>query len=456
MPSRVFSSGKLRRKRRLLRSLDKGIIALTLPLLASLLIEPLFIAADTVMIGQLGVEPLAALNIASTVLNTLIGLMIFLAYVTAPQVAKNFGAKRIREAYQLGINGLGFAAVIGIAVGAILAFAHPFFVQAFGPAPAVAQQAGGYLIISAAGVPAMLMVLASTGFYRGVQRTKTIFVVSVCGFSGNIVLNALFIYGFGMGVAGSALGTVLAQWGMVFAYAGLAAPECARLGVRLRVRATGEFASGSAWLFLRTVGLRAAMVLTVAAVTSHGTLPAALFQVVLTLLTFFSFALDAIAMVAQTLVPHWIGAQHPVYAAMVTQRSLWISFWVSCFFAVVLGIGSAHLGWLFSRDESFVTALIPALLVLAAGLPLGAVTFVCDGVLMGLYRGRFLATASLINLACYLPFVWMTVNAEAPPAVLVAYITAAWSFAYMTVRFLLLLFGLRQARQHAHFSRHHT
>lgn len=63
-------------------TIDRDIRRLALPSLGSLLAEPLLVAVDSAMVGHLGTVPLAGLALASTVLTTLVGLCIFLAYAT--------------------------------------------------------------------------------------------------------------------------------------------------------------------------------------------------------------------------------------------------------------------------------------------------------------------------------------------------------------------------------------
>src|SRR5690606_25083568 len=69
-----------------LAPLDREIGRLAVPALGALVAEPLFLATDTALVGHLGAEPLAGLGIASTVLATAIGLLVFLAYATTPTV----------------------------------------------------------------------------------------------------------------------------------------------------------------------------------------------------------------------------------------------------------------------------------------------------------------------------------------------------------------------------------
>ncbi len=91
-------------------------------------------------------------------------------------------------------------------------------VGAFGASGDATPYAVTYLRISALGIPAMLVVLAATGVLRGLQDTRTPLIVAVAGFTANAALNVALVYGAGLGIAGSAWGTVIAQCGMAAAY----------------------------------------------------------------------------------------------------------------------------------------------------------------------------------------------------------------------------------------------
>src|SRR6478752_8403715 len=95
------------------RAVDRDILRLAVPALGALIAEPLFLLADTAMVGHLGATPLAGLGIASAVLQTIIGLMVFLAYATTPMVARRLGAGDERAAVSAGVDGLWLAAGLG-------------------------------------------------------------------------------------------------------------------------------------------------------------------------------------------------------------------------------------------------------------------------------------------------------------------------------------------------------
>ncbi|EYT54774.1 multidrug transporter MATE [Leucobacter sp. UCD-THU] len=425
------------------RRIDRSIAHLAVPALGALVAEPLFLVVDSALVGHLGAAPLAGLAVAAAILQTAVGLMIFLAYSTTPLVARRSGAGDLRGAVQAGIDGLWLALAIGVAVGAVLWAASGPLVTLFHVEQRTAELALTYLTISCLGIPAMLVVFAASGLLRGLQDTKTPLAVATIGFTANAALNWWFIYGLGFGIAGSAWGTVLAQWGMVAVYIVVIARHAGRAGAGFLPRRDGLAHAGRSggWLFIRTAGLRAALLVTVFAATSHGTTATAGYQVVFTLFSTAAFALDALAIAAQALIGDALGAHDARRARLIVRRTV---FWgVACgaVIGVLLAAASPVVGRVFTSDEAVLAILPPALLVLGISLPLGGYVFVLDGVLMGAGDARYLAWTSLVNLAVYLPALWLlTVLVPSGTAALVA-LTAGFTLVFMLARAVTL--GIR-------------
>src|SRR5215207_654907 len=93
-------------RRRLRSPHDREIAALAVPALGSLIAEPLYILADTAVVGHLGTPQLGGLAVASTILLTGYAVFIFLAYGTTGAVARLIGAGDEREAAHQGVQGL--------------------------------------------------------------------------------------------------------------------------------------------------------------------------------------------------------------------------------------------------------------------------------------------------------------------------------------------------------------
>lgn len=352
-------------------TLNREILRLAVPALGALVAEPLFLIVDAALIGHLGTVPLAGLGIAGAVLQTIVGLMVFLAYSTTPAVARRFGAGDHRDAVSVGIDGLWLALGLGSILAVVGALSSPWLVSLFGATDAVSEQARTYLTISMWGLPAMLIVFAATGLLRGMQDTMTPLWIAGLGFGANAALNALFIYGFGWGIAGSALGTVAAQWGMVGAYAVVVGRLARHHSASLRPHREGVRGSARSggWLFLRTVSLRAALLVTVASATRIGTDELAGWQVAFTIFSTAAFALDALAIAAQALVGKHMGAGDPAGVRRVLGRTVAWGVWFGVLVGGVIGGLSGVIGLAFTGSAELAALIMPALIVLAVAQP---------------------------------------------------------------------------------------
>ncbi|WP_104128791.1 MATE family efflux transporter [Cryobacterium sp. Y57] len=420
--------------------IDRDILRLAVPALGALMAEPLFLLADSAMVGHLGTTPLAGLGLASAVLQTIIGLMVFLAYSTTPAVARWLGAGDTRKAVSVGIDGLWLAIGLGVVLAAGGLLAVPVLVGAFGAEPAVTADAATYLSISMFGLPAMLLVFAATGLLRGLQDTRTPLYVAGIGFGANIALNYVFIYLLGWGIAGSAIGTVVAQWGMALVYLVVVATHARRQSAPLRPHRAGLLlgARSGGWLFVRTLSLRAAMLLAVFVAAQLGSPELAAFQIAMTLFATLAFALDALAIAAQALVGRGLGAGDIAHVHAVLRRCLEWGVLVGLVLAAVVIGTSGVLGHAFTNTDA-VTSLLPlTVIVLGASVPLGAVVFVLDGVLIGAGDARYLALTGLLNFAAFVPLaVAVLVFAPAGPVGL-ALLMAAFALGYLGARALTL------------------
>ena len=196
---------------------DREIVRLAVPALGALVAEPLFLLADSAIVGHLGTPQLAGLGVAGALLATAVALCVFLAYGTTAGVARRAGAGDDRGAIALGVDGMWLAAALGTAIALMGAITAPQLIDAFGTTPSATPYALTYLRVSLPGIPAMLVVLAATGVLRGLQDTRTPLVVAVVGAAANVVLNIVLVYGLDLGIGGSALGTVIALTGAVTA-----------------------------------------------------------------------------------------------------------------------------------------------------------------------------------------------------------------------------------------------
>lgn len=386
----------------------RSILGLAIPALGSLIIEPLLTLIDSVMVGHLGTTALAGLSLASTILMTLVGVFVFLAYSTTAVTARLFGAGRRAEGLQAGVQALWLAGGLGIGLVLILEVSAPGLVSIFGADPQVAPAAIAYLRAGAPGMIGMLIILAATGTLRGLLDTRTPLLVLAGGAVLNVTLNLILIYGLGWGLVGAGVGLSITQTLMAAVLAGLVLRASAAAGVSLGPSRAGVLDSVGQGLplFVRTLSLRAALLATVAVATQAGTLALAGHQVVNSIWMMAAFALDALAIAAQGLVGVALGAGNIQVLRALIRRLSWWGLWASVGIGLLVAAASPWLPRIFGPDPQMHVVASQALLAAAVMMPVGGLVFVLDGVLIGASQGPYLARTGLVTLALYLPTLW--------------------------------------------------
>ena len=384
---------------------DREILALAVPAFGALVAEPLFLMADSAIVGHLGTAQLAGVGVASAVLATAAGVFVFLAYATTAAVARRIGAGDRRAAVQQGLDGIWLALLLSLGVVALALLLAPWVVSALGTSPTATPYAVTYLRISALGLPAMLMVMAATGVLRGLQDTRTPLLVAVGGFTANLGLNLGLVYGAGLGVAGSAWGTVLAQTGMAGAYLVVVVRGARRERASLRPDLPGIRACARAGgpLMVRTLSLRAVLMIATAVAAGLGNDEIAAHQVAMTLWTFLAFALDAIAIAGQAIVGRYLGAGDVPAAKAAARRMVEWGVGSGVVLGLLLVVARPLYVPLFTPDPAVQQQLGNVLLLVALSQPVAGLVFVLDGVLMGAGDGTYLAWAMLGTLAAFVP-----------------------------------------------------
>lgn len=421
----------------------REILRLAVPAFGALIAEPLFLLADSAIVGHLGVAQLAGVGLASAVLHTAVGLMVFLAYSTTPAVARAVGDGQFAKALAAGRDGVWLALLLGIVLATAGFVAAEPLVSLMGAGGDVRQFAVDYLRWSMPGLVAMLLIFAGTGVLRGLQDTRTPLVVATAGFTVNIVLNLVLVYGLGWSVTGSAVGTSIAQWAMAAVYLVMVQRNARRHGVSLLpdwhgIRAMTRVGS---WLMLRTLSLRIAILATVLVVTGQGAVNLAAHQLAMTMFTFLAFALDALAIAAQALIGKELGASNPARARLLTSTMIRWGTGFGVVTGVLLAAAAPFTGALFTSDAGVQSVLTFALWMLAAGQPIAGYVFVLDGVLIGAGDAKYLAIAGVVNLAVYLPLLLAVPFVGAEGGAALVWVWAAFSLGYMLARAVTL--GLR-------------
>src|SRR5690242_4071378 len=377
---------------------DREIVRLALPAFGALAAEPLYILVDTAIVGHLGTTPLAGLAVAGTVLTATFAIFNFLAYSTTGAVARQVGAGNRRAAAENGVDGLWLATGLGVGLTVLgLAFA-PVIVDAMGASTRVHPFAQTYLRLSILGAPALLITLAGAGYLRGLQDTRTTLVIAVAANAANLLVELLFVYGLDLGIAGSAWGTVLAQYSAAIAYVLIVARSVRRADASLRPRPAGVRANATVGsrLVVRTASLIVALLTATAIASRISDDAVAAHQICMQILLFLALSLDALAIAGQAMVGRFLGASSTHDARAVGRRLLELGVVVGVLFGLAVVVLRPWLAGAFTNDAGVRHLVLEVLWIVAALQPVAAVVFVLDGVLIGAGDAGYLALAMLV------------------------------------------------------------
>ena len=340
-------------------------------------------------------------------LSTAFTIFNFLTYGTTAQVSRLHGAGRDADAAALGSQALWLGLGIGFLLLVLIEVFAPAIVSVMGGKGEVADGAVLYLRISALGAPLFILASAAQGFLRGMGDLRTPLLILVAAHSVNVVLELLFVYGFGWGLAGSAWGTVIAQVGMAGAFfyvqyrAGLERPHpdkmrpLMRIGSEIAVRTTaltGSFLVGSA--VLARIGA--------ASLGAH--------QIAFQLWVFLALILDAIAIAGQVMVGRMLGGGDAPGARAAAVRMIGWSVLIGALFGGVLLALGDFVVELFTNDPAVVAKAAEIWPLFALMMPFNGAVFALDGILIGAGDTRFLMWGMLAAAAIYVPIVLLTLD----------------------------------------------
>jgi len=378
---------------------DRDILDLAVPALAGLAAGPLVSLVDTAFVGQLGRVPLGALGVNTSIFSMTFVIFNFLAYGTTPRVGRAVGKGNREEAGRVVVRALTLAVGAGVvALIALQVLARPILLL-MGASEELMAPALSYLRIRALAGPAVLLITAGHGAFRGYQDTRTPMVVTL-GF--NVVnggLDPILIFVFDWGLAGAAAATAIGQWGGALTFVVLLLKTRREaLGITLRwpaLRTLVPFLKVGRDLFLRTASLVGTMTLATAMAARVGVTAVAAHQVAAQLWMFLAVLVDALAVAAQALVSKHLGKHGPKMARRVSNRLLQ---WGG---AVGIGLGLAFwalqpfLPGFFTDDPETLGALRSVYLFVVVLQPLNGLVFVWDGVYMGTEAFAYLAKAMI-------------------------------------------------------------
>lgn len=381
---------------------------------------PLLGLSDTAVMGHTGsVADLGALALGVLIFNFIYWSFGFLRMSTTGFVAQAAGAGDGAEVRASLLRALLLAAALGwllIAGQSLLRFSAFHLLQG---SEAVSVLARDYFAVRIWGAPATLALFVLSGYLIGMGKNRWLLLLQL-GLNGlNIALDILFAGMLGLGVAGIALGTVVAEWSLCILSLSLLwlslkkqLPKGHRLWDPARLWAPAKIRamlSSNRDIMVRTLALLGAFAWFVNQGAGFGDTVLAANHLLLALVSFSAFFLDGFAFVAESRVGRAVGAKDRIQFQRAVRHTSELAGITAALLAVTIWIfGSQIIPWL--SDLPAVNQQAQALLPwISLYILLSVAAFQLDGIFIGAAATAAMRNASLLSLlvflACSLPLV---------------------------------------------------
>lgn len=394
---------------------DRRLWALAWPLMLTNLTVPLLGLVDTAVLGHLeSPEYLGAVAVGANLFTLLFWTFGFMRMGTTGLAAQAYGRRDAEAQLALLLRSLSLAITLGL----LLILLHSPLVriglQLMNPSPRVAELAAEYATIRIWGAPAVLCQYTLVGWLIGTQRPRGPMLMLIAANGLNIILDILFVTGFGWNSRGVALATVLAEYSATALGLWLVWQRLPGSRPPLR-QLFGQWADYrrilhvNRYIMVRTVTLLLVLAFFTAQGARQGDVTLAANAVLLTFLLMISNGLDGFANAAEALVGESIGRRSPARFLAICRAGLRWSVWGAALSTLVfVTLGAQLIGLLTSIEAVRDTAVayLPWLWLLPASAVWG---FLLDGIFIGATRTREMQNTMLLSgLLVFLPVWWLT------------------------------------------------
>ena len=391
----------------------RRVLGIALPILLANATVPILGVVDTGVVGQLG-DPvqIGAVAIGANILTAIYWIFGFLRMGTTGMTSQALGAGDRGEADAL----LSRAMVVGAGGGLMLILLQwPIFQGAFLISPAstaVEESASAYMSVRVWSAPAAIALYGINGWLIASERTRAVLALQVWMNGLNIVLDVVFVLGFGWGVAGVAFATFLAEWsglalGLWFCRDAIQRPywnDWPRILSRARLFRMAVIHRD---ILLRSLLVESIFVSFLFFGARFGDVPLAANQILLQFVHLTAHALDGFAIAAETLVGNAMGARD---RARLRKGAVLTSAWgagvMAVFSIAVWAFGPWVIELMTTSDEvrRAAKALLPWMI---AAPVLGIAAWMLDGIFIGATRTGDMRNMTAVSSAIYFASVWV-------------------------------------------------
>lgn len=386
----------------------KKVFSLALPNIISNITIPLVGMVDLAIAGALG-QPylIGGIAIGTAIFNLLYWNFGFLRMGTSGLTAQAYGRREIGQTPQILVRALVVALSIAAAILALQIPVEAASLWYMEGSQGVESVAAEYFFIRIWAAPATLSLYAFKGWFIGMQNSKTPMWVAIFINIVNVVASIFCAFWLDMGVAGIALGTVIAQWSglalsLWFVYHNyrkiFVRPLFEGVFIAARLR---EFFVLNRDIFIRTLCLTIVFTYFTQASSTMGDLALEANTLLLQLFTLFSYFMDGFAYAGEALAGRYYGAGNGHGLARVVRSIFVVGLLVSVVFTLIYAFLGVNILHIFNPSE-LVLDYAESYILYAAAVPIvGFAAFLMDGILVGMTRAAIMRNAMIVATALF-------------------------------------------------------
>lgn len=366
----------------------KAIIALTLPAIFSVAMEPMAEMIDTAILGHVNTTWVGSLAATNACLGSFAWIFNFLSYGVTAQIAQSLGANRKEALGTHILTALLMALVIGLGVGApLLVFGHQLLSTVMGASGALLADSQQYFSIRVIGYPLTILSIGLIGILRGLQKIPLTMGIVFLTTLINALGTYLAVFHYNWGIEGAAWATVLSFF----------VADCIAFGFLWRHRRDLGLVRGLKvdWNDVRNLGsdglnlagrtgtLTLSFFIVTAFATRLGTTVVAAYQVALQAWLLAAYCIDGLAITATSLGGRLLGNGEHRAHRLLARRLVHLGIGIGCLFFLFYWLGESWVQGFFTNRPEIMALLGNIWFWLAASQPINALAYVYDGILFG-------------------------------------------------------------------------
>lgn len=383
--------------------MNKRILGLAVPSIISNITVPLLGLVDVSIVGHLGSATyIGAIAVGGMLFSMIYWIFGFLRMGTSGLTAQAYGRRDLAEVILLFVHSLGIA--FGLALLLIM-LQYPILKVAFtliDATPAIKDLASLYFRICIWGAPAVLGLYSFAGWFVGMQNSRFPMYIAITQNIVNIAASLFFVFVWNRGVAGVAMGTLVAQYAGLLMASLLWYGYYRRLWQKLDWKMLTDYEAMRSFfilnrdIFFRTLCLVAVTTYFTSRGAEQGDIILAVNTLMMQLFTLYSYIMDGFAYAGEALTGRYVGAHNQADLRRMIRTLFAWGVGLALAFTLLYGIGgSSFLGLLTNEQEVLNASSDYFYWVLAIPLA-GMAAFLWDGIYIGATASRQMLYSMLV------------------------------------------------------------